>query len=233
METINMVARDKKITLEKGLFEKKAWKLGHFIVGVDEVGRGCLAGPVLAAAVILPLDCNKYNLKDSKIMSPEERNRAYDWIIDNCFVGIGMADQTVIDHVNIYQATSISMKKAVHNLYTLTSHLIIDSIVIDAVKLTFTHPHLKTIPVHSFIKGETYSKSIAAASIIAKVTRDRIMENFDTVFNPYHLKNHKGYATKEHQKLVLSYGESIIHRKTFLTKILNQSEDHGKQQSLF
>lgn len=228
-----MTLFNKKITLEKDFFEKKAWSLERFLVGVDEVGRGCLAGPVLACAVVLPLNCTKEDLKDSKIMSLEKRLKAYDWIIKHCWVGIGMADQTIIDRINIYQATAVSMKKAVHNLYARHPYLALDSIVVDAMPLSFTHPALSVLPVHSFIKGETYSKSIAAASIVAKVTRDRIMNDLDAVFTSYDLKNHKGYATAAHQNLVQSNGPTIIHRKTFLTKLLNRCEPDGTQQSIF
>jgi ribonuclease HII len=197
-----MAILDKKITLEKDCFEKKAWSVGHLIVGVDEVGRGCLAGPVLAAAVALPINCARTDLKDSKIMTENQRNNAYEWIVNNCFVGVGMADQSVIDDINIYQATIVSMKKAIHNLYSLHHNLAIGAITIDAVPLVLTHPGLHSVPVHSFFKGESYSSSIAAASIVAKVTRDRIMHHLDSLFSVYNLKSHKGYGTAVHQDMI-------------------------------
>ena len=228
-----MATKFKKITVEKDLFEKKAWKQRLFIVGVDEVGRGCLAGPVLAAAVVLPLDCDNQLLKDSKVMTPAARDRAYEWIMQNAWVGVGITDQETIDQVNIYQATIMSMKKAVHNLYAKHPELPLAGIVVDAVPLTFTHPGLAAVTVDSFIKGEACSKSIAAASIVAKVVRDRLMNSFDTVLKGYDFKSHKGYGTAKHQQSILAHGESIIHRKTFLTKLLTQPEPYGTQQTLF
>jgi ribonuclease HII len=229
----SMIRPAQKIKLEKDEHEKNAWNKGFFVCGIDEVGRGCLAGPVLSAAVILPVGTINPLLKDSKKMTAKQRETAYDWIIAHCHVGVGIADHRTIDLINIYQATIQSMHKAVSNLCALHTTPSLSAILVDAVPLTFERGPLTAVQVHSFIQGESYSSSIAAASIIAKVTRDRLMNDLARLFPAYALETHKGYATALHQEAIKNHGASLIHRGTYLKKLHYKESHHGTQQTLF
>ncbi|MBI4710692.1 MAG: ribonuclease HII [Nitrospirae bacterium] len=173
------------------------------IAGLDEAGRGPLAGPVVAGAVILPSGCIIEGIKDSKLTTLNERLRLFNDITANAVaIGIGIVDADAIDRINILQSTYLAMKSALHHLKQI--------LFIDAVRL----PGIE-IPQKSIIKGESVSASIAAASIIAKVTRDGIMDFYHEKYPLYNFGKHKGYGTKEHISLIRAYGPCPIHRKSF------------------
>ena len=176
------------------------------IAGIDEAGRGALAGPVIAAAVILPLNCSINGLKDSKQLTPKQRDRLADEIHNTALsVGIGSADNRVIDRLNILKATLLAMQKAIEKLTPQPDYLLIDGI-----NLPTTDIQAEAIP-----KGDSRSYSIAAASIIAKTTRDRIMIEFDRTYPNYGFQKHKGYPTSQHRQAIAQFGASDIHRQTF------------------
>lgn len=199
--------------IELSKFEKETYEKGYnTIAGIDEAGRGPLAGPVVAAAVILPKDALIEGVNDSKKISEKKREKLYDDIINNALAwGVGIVDHSVIDEINILNATRNAMKIAIQNLNVRP-----DFILIDAEKKVDTDG----IPYLPIIKGDALSISIGAASIIAKVTRDRIMREYDKVFPMYGFEKHKGYGTKAHVEALKEFGPCMIHRKSFLTKIL-------------
>ncbi len=187
-------------------FETELYNNGiNFIAGIDEVGRGPLVGPVVTAAVILPKDFYDERINDSKKLTEKKRELLYDVIMENAIsVGIGISNEDVIDEINILNATKRAMLEAVNNLSVKPEHLLID-----AVKLN------TDIPQTSIIKGDAKSESIAAASIIAKVTRDRMMVELDKIHPEYDFKHNKGYGTKKHIETIRKYGIIKEHRKTF------------------
>lgn len=226
-----MQIKRQTVNFNKNHFEKTAWENQSVIVGIDEVGRGCLAGPLVTAAVILPLNKTCRLLKDSKIMTNQELQKAASWIRKHCIFATGIVHNRIIDKHNIWHATLIAMKKAVIHILELYPTKP-SAIVIDAMPLTLDDMPFCDIPIHYFTKGEQKSSSIAAASIIAKVTRDELMATFDTLIPGYKLSSNKGYATKAHKNSIFSHNASIIHRTTYLGKII-QHNDHNKQQKLF
>ncbi len=178
------------------------------ICGIDEVGRGPLAGPVVAGAVILPKDETILYLNDSKKLSPKKREALYEEIMEKAVsTGIGIADHHRIDEINILNATYEAMRMAIDAL-----HLRPDMLLIDAVTL----PDV-SMPQESIVKGDAKSVSIAAASIIAKVTRDRIMDDYDKTYPGYDFASNKGYGTKRHIEALKELGPCPIHRATFIT----------------
>ncbi len=187
-------------------FENELYENGiKYIAGIDEVGRGPLVGPVVTAAVILPRDFYDERINDSKKLTEKKRELLYDVIMENAVsVGIGISSEDVIDEINILEATKKAMIEAVNNLSVKPEHLLID-----AVKLNID------IPQTSIIKGDAKSESIAAASIIAKVTRDRMMVELDKKHPEYDFKHNKGYGTKKHIEAIEKYGILKEHRKTF------------------
>ena len=187
-------------------FETELYNEGiNYIAGIDEVGRGPLVGPVVTAAVILPKDFYDERINDSKKLTEKKRELLYDVIMENAIsVGIGISSEEVIDEINILEATKKAMIEAVNNLSVKPEHLLID-----AVKLNID------IPQTSIIKGDAKSESIAAASIIAKVTRDRMMDELDKIHPEYDFKHNKGYGTKKHIEAIKKYGIIKEHRKTF------------------
>lgn len=187
-------------------FETELYNKGiNFIAGIDEVGRGPLVGPVVTAAVILPKDFYDERINDSKKLTEKKRELLYDVIMENAIsVGVGISSEDVIDEINILNATKRAMLEAVNNLSVKPEHLLID-----AVKLN------TDIPQTSIIKGDAKSESIAAASIIAKVTRDRMMIELDKIHPEYDFKHNKGYGTKKHIEAIRKYGIIKEHRKTF------------------
>jgi ribonuclease HII len=227
-----MAQKNKKI-VTKNQFENEAWQQNQYVCGIDEVGRGCLAGPVVVAAAILPLNTSYNWLKDSKLMTAVQREQAYDWIVKNCHYSIASASNHIIDDINIYQATLLCMRKAVIQLlsYKHVNTKSLKYILIDAMPLSLD---TNVVPEHiifeHFTQGETRSTSIAAASIIAKVTRDRMMAKACNYFPGYSFAGHKGYATKEHIAAIKKIGASVIHRSSFLSNILRDTEN---QQQLF
>lgn len=183
----------------------------RLICGIDEAGRGPLAGPVAAGAVILPADCEILYLNDSKKLSPAKREALYDEIMDKAeAVGVGMASPARIDEINILQATYEAMRAAVKNLGTSPDLLLNDAVTIPGLEIT-------QVPI---IKGDAKSVSIAAASIIAKVTRDRLMEEYDKILPGYGFAKHKGYGSKEHIEAIRRLGPTPIHRQTFIQNFL-------------
>ncbi len=228
----NLSARIIKTKLKKNYYENTAWQAKSLVCGVDEVGRGCLAGPLVTGAVILPPGCTYRLLKDSKIMSALERETAYCWIVKNCWYATGIVSAQTIDQHNIWQATLMAMKKAVLNLLTTCPERP-SAILIDAMPLKLLDTDYKNIPIHHFCKGESLSTSIAAASIVAKVTRDRLMGIYESIFPGYSLAQHKGYSTKLHKSAVVALGPTIIHRTSFLGKTLNVENDESKDQQSF
>lgn len=187
-------------------FETELYESGiNYIAGIDEVGRGPLVGPVVTAAVILPKDFYDERINDSKKLTEKKRELLYDVIMENAVsVGIGISSEDVIDEINILEATKKAMIEAINNLSVKPEHLLID-----AVKLNID------IPQTSIIKGDAKSESIAAASIVAKVTRDRMMIELDKIHPEYDFKHNKGYGTKKHIEAIEKYGIIKEHRKTF------------------
>lgn len=187
-------------------YERELIKKGiKLIAGVDEVGRGPLVGPVVTAAVILPVDYKLEGLTDSKKLTPKKRDKFYDIIMhDAISISIGMKDASVIDEVNIYEATKLAMMDAINNLSVKPEHVLIDAMPLDI-----------DIPHTSIIKGDAKSLSIAAASVIAKVTRDRMMDELDIKYPMYNYKKNKGYPTKEHVEAINKYGIINGYRKTY------------------
>lgn len=188
-------------------YERQLARQGHcFIAGVDEAGRGPLAGPVVAGAVILPENCDYQQFKDSKKLTPKRRERLYQVLQDMQIpIGVGIAGCEEIDKINILQASLLAMKRAIDALALNPDYILVDG--------KFPVPVM--VPQESLIKGEQKSASIAAASIIAKVTRDNMMFEIHKQFPQYNFIKHKGYPTKEHKQLIIEHGPSIVHRKTF------------------
>lgn len=183
----------------------------NLIAGMDEAGRGCLAGPVVVASVIMPLDFMIDGINDSKKITPKKREELYSLVVDNAIAySIVFKDNNVIDEINILNATKLAMVECVDNLTPKP-----DIILIDAVKLDNINTEQLNI-----VKGDTTSYNIAAASILAKVTRDRYISSLSDEYNIYNFSKHKGYGTKEHIELLNKYGASDIHRKTFIKNII-------------
>ena len=178
-----------------------------YICGIDEVGRGPLAGPVVAGAVILPKDCDILYINDSKKLSEKKREELYDIIMEKAVAtGIGYASVERIDEINILQATFEAMREAISKLAVSPDILLNDAVTIPQVPF-------KQVPI---IKGDAKSISIGAASIIAKVTRDRLMVDYDTVFPEYGFASNKGYGSAQHIEAIKKYGPCPIHRRTFI-----------------
>ena len=182
-----------------------------FICGIDEVGRGPLAGPVVAGAVILPKECEILYINDSKKLSAAKRDELYDEIMDKAVaVGLGMASPARIDEINILQATYEAMRMAISNLSVQPDLLLNDAVTIPEIEIM-------QIPI---IKGDAKSVSIAAASILAKVTRDRLMVEYEKVFPGYDFASNKGYGTKAHIEGLKKLGPTPIHRMSFIHKYI-------------
>lgn len=198
---------DEDLRLEKMLaYEKELYAQGiHLIAGVDEVGRGPLAGPVVAAAVILPENCKIPGLNDSKKIPKSKHYAIYQAVLDQALsVGIGIKDNRVIDQVNIYEATKLAMLEAIQELDPRPQHLLIDAMKLDL-----------PISQTSIIKGDANSLSIAAASIVAKVTRDQMMVAYDQEYPGYDFAQNAGYGTSNHLEGLEKHGVTPIHRRSF------------------
>lgn len=187
-------------------YENELYNKGiNYIAGVDEVGRGPLVGPVVTAAVILPKDFYDERINDSKKITEKKREELFNIIKENAIsIGIGISSEDVIDEINILEATKRAMKEAISNLDVTPEHILIDAVKLDI-----------NIPSTSIIKGDAKSQSIAAASIIAKVTRDHMMYELDKLHPEYDFKSNKGYGTKKHIEAIYKYGPLKEHRKTF------------------
>lgn len=205
------LAQEKQRIWELGKFEREYEQFGY-VCGIDEVGRGPLAGPVVASAVILPKDCDILYINDSKKLSAAKREELYDIIMEKAVaVGIGMVGPGRIDEINILQATYEAMREAISNLQVAPDILLNDAVTIPGVKI-------RQVPI---IKGDAKSISIGAASIIAKVTRDRLMEEYDKVFPEYGFASNKGYGSAEHIKALKEVGPTPIHRRSFIGNFVN------------
>ena len=183
------------------------------IAGVDEVGRGCLSGPVVSAAVILPEGYSHPLIKDSKKLSPKKREEAYQIIIENSLsFSLGVASPSEIDQINILRATFLSMERALENLSITPNKLLIDG---------DKFPGYKGIPHECIIKGDSKVQSISAASIIAKVTRDKMMSELSKSYPVYLWEKNAGYGTRDHISAIESNGLSEHHRKTFCSRFIS------------
>jgi ribonuclease HII len=201
------MSRPARQSIDLWTYERTARARGHLVIaGVDEAGRGPLAGPVVAAAVVLPPDCHIEGVFDSKQLTARQRDICYDLVhsVAQC-VGVGAVDHEEIDRVNILQATYKAMRMAISRLSARVDYCLVDGSPIRA----FGHPH------ECIVDGDCKSASIAAASIIAKVTRDRIMCEYDSEYPEYGFARHKGYPTAEHLECIEKYGICAIHRRTF------------------
>ncbi len=203
-------------------YENNLYSSGiNYIAGVDEVGRGPLVGPVVAAAVILPKGYKLEGLTDSKKLSEKKRNTFYDILMkDAIAIGVGIKSNKIIDEVNIYEATKLAMKDAINNLSVKPEHVLIDAMPLEL-----------DIPTTSIIKGDALSESIAAASVIAKVTRDRMMYELDKEYPEYGFAKHKGYPTKEHINNVKQHGLLDNYRFTFkpISVLINDGDFSERQ----
>ena len=197
-------------------FENKARQNGYkFICGVDEAGRGPLAGPVCAAAVILPENVIIDGLNDSKKLSEKKREQLFDIICEKAIAySVAYGSLEEIEELNILEATFLAMNRSIETLKIPADFALIDGNRV---------PKNIKIPCETVVKGDAKSQSIAAASILAKVTRDRLLLEYDKQYPEYNLKKHKGYGTKEHTDLILKYGVSPVHRKSFLKKLLGEN----------
>ena len=193
--------------LQMSIYEKQAYLQGfRYVAGIDEAGRGPLAGPVVASCVMLPEGCMIEGVNDSKKLSPIQRERLYGLIVEQAIsIGTGIIDEKSIDDVNILNATKLAMKDAVEQVKPIPDILLIDAVRLEGVDIT-------QVPI---IKGDALSLSIAAASIIAKVTRDHLIDLADEIYPQYGFKNHKGYGTQEHINAIKKYGICPIHRVSF------------------
>ena len=196
--------------IEEDIYDKR--ENFKYICGIDEAGRGPLAGPVVVASVIMPRDSMIEGVNDSKKVSEKKREKLYDLILDEAIsYGIGIIDQNEIDEINILNATKKGLTKSINELKVKP-----DLILVDAL----THIDTNGIPYESIIKGDAKSYSIAAASIIAKVTRDRIMREWDKIYPQYGFGKHKGYGTSAHISAIKEYGLCPLHRKSFTTHFI-------------
>lgn len=201
-------------------YENKLYAQGkNLIAGLDEAGRGPLAGPVVAGAVILPKSCNIQGLNDSKKLSPKKRDSLFNQIYDAALsVGIGIADTEEVDKINILAATHCAMNRAVDNLDISPECILVDGLRV---------PSLKVSQI-AIVKGDSKSASIAAASIIAKVTRDKIMVDYGRQYPQYGFEKHKGYATQFHLEAIAKFGISSIHRRSFSPVLEKENKQMGK-----
>lgn len=195
--------------------EQTLWQQGiQSIAGVDEAGRGPLAGPVVAAAVIFPNDCIIDGVNDSKKLSAKQREVLFDQIYEQAFaVGVGVVDHMEIDRINILQATMLAMKNALEQLSPPPEYVLVDGNY-------FTHNNYR---YKTIVDGDAKSFTIAAASIVAKVTRDRLMIQLDTQYPEYGFAKHKGYGTKQHLDAIRQFGLCDVHRRTFTKKFICES----------
>ena len=204
---LEALEKEKQRTESLKKFEKEYAAFGY-LCGIDEVGRGPLAGPVVAGAVVLPKDCDILYLNDSKQLSEKKREELYDVIMERAVsVGLGFSSPERIDEINILQATYEAMREAVSKLSVQPDVLLNDAVTIPGLE----------IPQVPIIKGDAKSVSIAAASIVAKVTRDRMMVEYDTVFPEYGFASNKGYGAAAHIEALKKYGPCPIHRRSFIT----------------
>lgn len=210
---IQALEQEKERLKQMREFEREYEHLGY-ICGIDEVGRGPFAGPVVAGAVILPPDCEILYVNDSKQLSEKMREQIYDEIMEKAVsVAVGYASPQRIDEINILQATYEAMREAVSKLAVTPQILLNDAVTIPQI----------TIPQVPIIKGDAKSISIAAASIVAKVTRDRLMREYDKIMPGYGFASNKGYGSKEHIEAIKKYGPTPIHRRSFIHNVTGEN----------
>lgn len=209
------VVKKARIALPTEEFEGRARSLGHrTIVGIDEVGRGALAGPVVAAAVQLPEHCAVEGIRDSKVIREDERERLYEEIVQAAISwSVGVVDNGEVDRINIRQATFAAMRMSVESLVSPPDYVLIDGKDV---------PELGGMPTEAIIRGDGLCRSIAAASIVAKVTRDRFMREQHHAFPQYGFSANKGYGTVKHRTAIQEHGPCSIHRLSFLGTILQE-----------
>ena len=204
------LAQEKERVENMCVYEKE-YEAFSYICGIDEAGRGPLAGPVVAGAVVLPKGCRILYINDSKKLSEKKREELFDVISREAVsVGIGIVSAQRIDEINILQATYEAMRQAIQKLSVQPDILLNDAVTIPGVEIA-------QVPI---IKGDAKSLTIGAASIMAKVTRDRMMEEYDKVFPEYGFASNKGYGSADHIAALKKYGETPIHRKTFITHFI-------------
>ena len=194
--------------------EMSAWENNYLLIGADEAGRGSLFGPVVAAAVILKPFAKNRELKDSKLLSPLQRTEMYQWLKENSRFVSQIINHRDIDKHNIYQAARIAMERSIINLVHQVG-VPPKLILTDAMPLKFDNSLLTSVPVIHAPKGEYWSASIAAASIVAKVTRDVLLDKLALINPCYNLAKNKGYGTAEHREMIIKHGKSFLHRQTF------------------
>lgn len=199
------LAEKKVAFLERFSYEKQFWAKGEIVAGVDEVGRGPLAGPVVTAAVIIDKNFDLLDVNDSKKLSPKRRLELYPKILEEAVsVAVGVKDAQVIDKINIYEADRLAMAEAVNDLDRKP-----DALLVDAMNVPVDIPQVK------LIKGDAKSNSIAAASIVAKVFRDKLMDDYAKIYPQYKFPKNAGYGTRDHLEALKKYGPTPIHRRTF------------------
>ena len=207
IERLNLLKEEENKLYDQGI---------EYICGIDEAGRGPLAGPVVVGAVIMPKDSFIEGVNDSKKISEKKREKIYDQILEEAIAySIGVIDRDVIDDINILNATKLGVKKAVSTLKQRPEVIMVDAL---------TGIDTDGIPYISVVKGDAKNYSIAAASIIAKVTRDRMMKEWDEVYPDYGFAKHKGYGTAEHIRVIKEKGPCIIHRKSFIKNFVKVEE---------
>ncbi len=199
--------KNDNFTFQLDFYEKQFIRKGYrFIAGVDEAGRGPLAGPVVAAAVILRSEHSLEGIRDSKKLTPQQRETLFPLILkETVSFGLGVVNERVIDYINIREASFKAMERAILNLEPAPEVVLVDGQAILGVG----------IPQLAICEGDNFSVSIASASIVAKVIRDRFMDIYDKIFPEYNFARNKGYGTEEHIEMIRRFGRSIIHRKTF------------------
>ncbi|WP_206460805.1 ribonuclease HII [Anaerovorax sp. IOR16] len=216
--------KQKERLIEMKRIESELYEKGiQWIAGVDEVGRGPLAGPVVAAAVILPEDFSVLGIDDSKKLSEKKREQLFEEIKEKavCY-SIGIVDNQRIDEINILEATKEAMTQAIQQLKEKPEHILIDALTLKNID----------IPQTGIIKGDSNSVSIAAASILAKVTRDRMMVEYETDYPYYAFANNKGYGTKAHYEGLDIHGECPLHRQSFLRKYYEAKKSYKEEASI-
>ncbi len=201
----DLLLKKKEQFLSRFQYERRFWGKGQLVAGVDEVGRGPLAGPVVTAAVIIDKNFELIDVNDSKKLTPKRRLELYPKILEKAVsVGIGIKNAQVIDEINIYEADRLAMAEAVKNLDRKP-----DALLVDAMDVPIAIPQIK------LIKGDAKSNSIAAASIVAKVFRDKLMDDYDALYPQYKFSKNAGYGTKDHLDALNKFGPTPIHRKSF------------------
>ncbi|MDE7055954.1 MAG: ribonuclease HII [Lactobacillus sp.] len=201
----DLLLKKKEQFLSRFQYERRFWGNGQLVAGVDEVGRGPLAGPVVTAAVIIDENFDLIDVNDSKKLTPKRRLELYPKILEKAVsVGIGIKNSQVIDEINIYEADRLAMAEAVKNLDQKP-----DALLVDAMDVPIAIPQIK------LIKGDAKSNSIAAASIVAKVFRDKLMDDYDALYPQYKFSKNAGYGTKDHLDALNKFGPTPIHRKSF------------------